>query len=112
MHIRKLWSRKLTEWVLGSAVAWGCIAPSTVLSGLLTGGRPAGCSGSFETDCDGGTSCVLSGEMPHFCACQMNGNGTCSFANNPCVSPCFLPNDPNGVPVIAGHCSLSDSCYY
>jgi len=115
MKVRKLWSPTLTEWILGCAVALGCVAPSAALNGLA-GGQDVAiaiCAGSYETDCAGGTSCLFSGEMPHFCACYVNGfpnppgNGSCPVAANPCVTPCFVPNG-----LTPGHCSRNDTCYY
>ena len=114
MNVRKLWSPKLGEWVLGSAVVFGCIAPSGTLVRLVGGQDFASCAGSYEADCAGGSSCLLSGEMPHFCAFYSDppphppGPGFAPVGNNPCVSPCTLPSGAAG----AGHCSVGDSCYY
>jgi hypothetical protein len=109
MNVRKLWSATLTEWILGVAVALGCIAPSAALSTLTGGAVP--CAGSLETDCSGGTSCLFSGEMPHFCACYQtdppSSNGICRFDANPCVAPCFVPAG-----LAPGHCTGNDTCYY
>ena len=114
MNVRRLWSPKLGEWVLGSAVAWGCLAPSAGISALFGGQATVSCAGSVEIDCDGGTSCVLTGEMPHFCGCDPRGMGNCSTAADPCVSPCYVPLIPGGYGAryIPGHCNHNDNCYY
>jgi len=114
MILRRLWSPTLSEWVLGALVASGCIAPSAGLGALLGGQSMVSCAGSVEIDCAGGTSCQFSGEMPHFCACDPRGPGSCSTAANPCVPPCYIPMIPGsyGTYYIPGHCNHNDSCYY
>jgi hypothetical protein len=109
--LRKLGRAKLGEWVFGSAMAWGCMAPSAALTDLLGGQSIPCCAGSQIIDCiyQNGSACVGTGNMPHFCGCFGGGpgHGVCTLAQNPCTTPCAVP--PGYAP---GTCNTNSNCYY
>ena len=107
MNLQKLGRAKLGEWVFGSAMAWGCIAPSAALSDLL-GGQQLGCAGAKEIDCIypmNGSACGGSGPPLSFCACFGSAPGRCTRTQNPCVAPCVVP-----FPYVPGLCNVNSTC--
>jgi hypothetical protein len=114
MNARKLRLAKLGEWVFGSTMAWGVIAPSAALSDLLGGQSGPCCGGAQFVECiwQNGSAC-LGGPTGNnmfagrFCSCFGGPGGICTTFNSPCVAPCFAPPGSN-----PGRCNINTNCYY
>jgi hypothetical protein len=105
MRTRKWGRARLGEWVFGSAMAWGCLAP-TGASDLLSGSTGC-CYGTTAGTCqfNGGTNCSASS----YCKCTPQfpgGNCVIKPSTVQCPSGCVGPN--------TGDCDQGSMCpiYY
>jgi hypothetical protein len=111
MNLRKFWRPKLGEWVFGSAVALGSIAPSVALSGLL-GGTVGGtaCNSSLNQWCvkPTGTPPPLCNAPMGVCMSSTTGTGTViPGTGGACPAGCVPPAG-----YVLGNCSVGNNCYY
>ena len=84
MKVHNLWKARLGEWIFGSAVVWGCVAPLGGASDLL-GGQPNSCSGTTTLACQGLSHC----SSYFHCACIGGSSGNCEPVQIFCPSGCF-----------------------
>jgi hypothetical protein len=105
MKMRKWGRAPLGEWVFGSAMAWGCLAP--IGANDLLSGSTGSCFGTSYSPCqsNGGPNC----SSTSYCNCSVpGGTGNCNPKppNDQCPSGCGGPNP--------GECDQGPMCpvYY
>src|SRR5262249_41129888 len=105
MNARKFPGTRLGQWIFGSAVAWGCIGPSTL--GDLLRGSFSCCSTTIAVGCLGPGTCPLI----YQCTCANVGTGNCDLApSHDCLRYPGCANQTQ-----AGKCDQSiemSVCYY
>jgi hypothetical protein len=116
MYLRKLWSAKLAEWLFGTGVAIGCLAP--IGTNVSASGGFLGCIGSSMMECyddNTGLPCsVLAGDgsddtMWEACGTTLGAPGGAwpTGSNWKCGAGC------NNGAEEGAHCSVNtQNCYY